>query len=111
MRRAHGQLLLLGIFVFIDIAASAALVRRLQDCLFVDLAGGRDCLANLDAVLKPALAATLHCVVTTTSRYSLGTIRVSLPPRFIRSSNSMISASRAPCPAESSAANARLVGP
>jgi len=53
MRRAHGQLLLLGIFVFIDIAASAPLVRRLQDCLFVDLAGGRDCPANLDAVLKP----------------------------------------------------------
>jgi len=33
MRDAHQDLLLLGIFVFIDIAASALLVRRLQDCL------------------------------------------------------------------------------
>jgi hypothetical protein len=40
MHSAHEELLLLGIFVFIDIATSAPFVRRLQDCLSAILQAG-----------------------------------------------------------------------
>jgi len=58
-----------------------------------------------------ALIGPSYRVVTTASRYSPGTTRLFFPPRFIRWSSSMISALSADCPAESKAANARLVGP
>ena len=49
--------------------------------------------------------------VMTTSRYSLGAISVSVPPRLVLSSSATMSASSAAWPALSSAAKARFVGP